>query len=198
MASQPKVSERLTLEEFLRLPGIDQAPYSDSEYIDGRVVTKVSPQMKHGALTRYFLDRLNGFAEPAGLGEAFPELRCTFAGRSIISDVVSLLEGHIANEEDGSPVDSVRIPPDIPIEIISPNQPPSEADEKLRFSTANGCPLGWRVDPYQETIHDYRPGQPPLRFNAGDILEGEPVLPGFRLPLADVFDWFKRRKGRRG
>ncbi len=196
MASQSQVSERLSLEEFLRMPGIDEAPYL--EYIDGRVVSKVSPQMKHGSLTRYFLDQLNQFAEPPGSGEAFPEIRCTFAGRSIVPDVIFLLEEHIAIEEDGSPVDTVRIPPDIHIEIISPDQSPSVADEKLRFSTANGCPLGWRVDPYRETIDCYRPDQATVRLTDGDILEGAPVLTGFRLPVADVFRWLKRRKGRRG
>ena len=61
MASEPKVAGGLSLEEFLQMPGIDECPYK--EYLNGRVVTKVSPQMKHAGLTRYFLDRLNAFAE---------------------------------------------------------------------------------------------------------------------------------------
>jgi len=111
--------------------------------------------------------------------------------------VIFLLEAHIVVESDGSPADATLIPPDIHVEIVSPDQSPSVADEKLRFSTANGCPLGWLVDPYRESITVYRPDQPPTRLVAGEVLEGEPVLPGFRLPVAEVFGWLKRRKGRR-
>ena len=195
MATTPRIREGLTLDEFLAMPNIDVRPYL--EYVDGRAVPKMSPQKQHGGLTRFFLDRLNDFAEPTELGEAFPELRCTFAGRSIIPDVVFLLEEHIEVEPDGKPSNATPIPPDIHIEVISPDQSPKEADEKLRFSTSNGCPLGLRVDPYRETIDVYRPGQEPRLLPPDGVLEGDPVLPGFRLPAAAAFEWLKRRRRRR-
>jgi hypothetical protein len=45
--------------------------------------------------------RLNAFAAPRKLGRAYIELRCTFAGRSIISDVVFLLKEHIEIDDEG-------------------------------------------------------------------------------------------------
>lgn len=184
--------EGLTLDEFLDLPEIDVHPYM--EYIDGRVVAKVSPQKKHSALTSFFLERLNRLAIPGGLGEAYPELRCTYAGRSIVPDVVFLLEEHIEVDDEGYPIDETRIPPDLHIEIISPKQGVTEADEKLWHSTAHGCPLGWLVHPYRRTIAEYRPGREPRILKAGDMLEGEPFLPGFRLPVDEVFGWLGRRR----
>ena len=68
----------------------------------------------HGALEQ--------FSEPAGAGAAFVELSCTFAGRSIVPDVVFLREEHIAYDEEGVFVNEILLPPDIHIEIISPNQ----------------------------------------------------------------------------
>src|SRR4051812_12017379 len=82
MASPSRVRKTMTLEEFLKLP--EDKPYL--EYIDGRIEAKVSPQKKHGRIEFKISDRLNQFAEPVGLGMAFPELRCTFAGRSIVPD----------------------------------------------------------------------------------------------------------------
>ena len=45
-----------------------------------------------------------------------------------------------------------------------------------------------------KTIDVYRPGQPPVCLAADGVLEGEPVLPGFRLPVAEVFGWLIYRK----
>ena len=190
MASRTRIREGMTLEEFLKLP--DDRPYL--EYIDGRIEAKVSPQSKHsGDHESEMRDCLNDFAEPASLGLAFPELRCTFAGRSIIPDVVFLLRAHIEIDAEGEPVNETWCPPDIHVEIISPDQSVKQAREKLVHSTANGCPLGWLIHPEKKmkTIDVYRPGQPALRMAADGVLEGEPVLPGFRLPVAEVFGWLK-------
>jgi Uma2 family endonuclease len=188
MASRTRTRQGITLEEFLELPNNRYL-----EYIDGRVEAKVSPRAKHSLLTNRFVKRLDGWAEPANLGVAFPELRCTFAGRSIIPDVVFLLREHIALDTDGEPVNEVWCPPDIHIEIISPDQSVKKAARNLIFSTSNGCPLGWLINPEKKTktIDVYRPGRPAERMPPDGVLEGEPVLPGFRLPVAEVLGWLK-------
>lgn len=189
MASVPRVREGLTLDEFLRMPDIDARPYL--EYIDGTVVPRMSPQYKHGRLTKGFLYALDAAADERG--EAIPKLRCNFAGRSIVPDVAFMLSDHVPLDDQGEPADWIARPPDIHIEIVSPKQGMAEADEKLRHSTSHGCPLGWLVHPYRRTIDEYRPGQPPRRLPPDGVLEGEPVLPGFRLPVAEVFGWLKRK-----
>ena len=191
MATIPETIAGLSLEAFLRKPEIDEHPYL--EYIDGRIIAKVSPQKQHSSLARFFLDRLNQCAEPSGRGEAFPELRCTYGGRSIVPDVVFLLEEHIDVDEHGVLVNETPIPPDVHIEIISPKQGDTEADEKLQHSTTHGCALGWLIHPARKTIDVYRPGSEPVRLGIEGILEGEPVLPGLRLPVAEVFGWLRRR-----
>ena len=77
MASPTRVRTYPTLEEFLKLS--EQKPVL--EYIDGRIEAKAAPKLKHSMITGRLGERLDVFAEPAGLGGAFPELRCTFAGR---------------------------------------------------------------------------------------------------------------------
>jgi Uma2 family endonuclease len=186
----------MTLEEFLRMPEIDERPYK--EFIDGRIETKMSPQKKHGRLEKRLMNHVDAFSEPRDLGEAFPELRCTFAGRSIVPDVVFLLNEHIETDEDGEILDPTLRPPDIHIEIVSPDQSVRKCREKLVFSTAKGCPLGWLIDPIRKTVHVYRPGQRAKPVPADGVLEGDPVLPGYRLPVAELFGWLKlRRPGRK-
>jgi Uma2 family endonuclease len=195
MTSPTRIQEDLTLQSFLEMPGIDDSP--SLEFVDGKVARKAAPQKKHNALTAFFLTTLNQWAIPEGLGEAYPELRCTYAGRSIVPDVVFLLEEHIEVDADGSPSDVTPWPPDIHIEIISPKQGLSEADERLRHSTSQGCAIGWLVHPYRRKISVYRPDQAPIELSADDVLVGDPVLPGFRLPVSEVFDWLTRRRNRR-
>jgi Uma2 family endonuclease len=194
MGSPARVGEMMTLEEFLRIPGIDERPYK--EFIDGRIETKMSPQKKHGVVTMRLSNDLLGYAEPRRLGLPFPELRCTFAGRSIIPDVAFLLDEHIETDEDGEILDPTHRSPDLHVEIVSPEQSVRKCREKLVFSTAHGCPLGWLIDPIRRTVHVYRPGQPPEQVPADGFLEGDPVLPGYRLAVAALFDWLKRRPGR--
>jgi len=189
MASPARVGNAISLEEFLRLPEIDEHPYL--EYIDGRIEAKVSPQKKHGALGKQLMKHVDAYSEPRQLGTTFPELRCTFAGRSIIPDVVFLLDEHFEVDERGVFVNPTLRPPDIHIEIVSPDQSARKCREKLVFSRANGCRLGWLIDPERETVHVYRPGRPAKRLPADGVLEGDPVLPGYRLSVAEVFGWLK-------
>jgi Uma2 family endonuclease len=188
MASRTRIRQGITLEEFLELPDND-----DLEYIEGRIEKKVSPQKSHAEITGQLWNCLNAFAAPRKLGRAYIELRCTFAGRSIVPDVVLLLKQHIEIDADGEPVDETWWPPDLHVEIISPKQSVKASREKLAHSTSNGCPLGWLINPEARPryIDVYRPGRPAERMPADGVLDGDPVLPGFRLPVTEVFGWLK-------
>jgi Uma2 family endonuclease len=188
MASRTRIRQGITLEEFLKLRNNRYL-----EYIDGRVEAKVAPQKKHAEIEGEMRDCLNDFATPRKLGRAYVELRCTFAGRSIVPDVVFLLREHIEIDDDGEPVNETWCPPDLHVEIISPDQSVKKAQRNLVHSTSNGGPLGWLINPEKnkKTIDVYRPGRPAERMPPDGVLEGEPVLPGFRLPVAEVFGWLK-------
>jgi len=191
MASDSKTRTGMTLEEFLRWPRIDDKPYL--EYYEGRIEAKVSPQRKHSVIEKNLIVALDRFADPTGLGEAFPELRCTFAGRSIVPDIVFHLEANIQVDENGEVVNECLIPPDIHIEIRSSDQSVKKTREKLEHSVAHGCPLGWYIDPERRTIDVYRAGRPPERLAPDRTLDGAPVLPGFRLAVSEVFGWLRHR-----
>ncbi|MDR3632542.1 MAG: Uma2 family endonuclease [Isosphaeraceae bacterium] len=195
MGNQSRVSGTLTLEEFLATP---DASWREGkrylEYIDGRIEAKVSPQGKHSLLTVRIADRVNLFAEPARLGLALVELRCTFAGRSIIPDVAFFSEDHIEYDADGEIANAFHRPPDLHVAIISPEQSVRNATYKLIHSTAHGCQLGLLVHPQRKTIDVFGPGMPPERLLSGGVIFGEPILPGFRLPVTEVFGWLRPRR----
>ncbi len=181
-----------SLEEFMARDDIEESPCW--EYIDGRMVRKAMPKWKHNALAAYLIQALKHHVDPPGLGEVLAEQRCNFAGRSIVPDAVFMLEASIEFDDQGDPLEVIPRPPDLMVEVLSPGQSVKSADSKLRHALAHGCPLGWFAHPYRETITVYRPGAEPVELGLDGVLEGEPVLPGFRLPVAEVFGWLNRRR----
>jgi Uma2 family endonuclease len=190
-----EIGPATTLEEFLALPEIDESPAW--EFVDGRMVRKVSPKYRHSVMTRGFLEAIEAFAGPRQIGEALPELRCTFGGKSIVPDVVFLLAEHIEYDEFGDPLDDITRAPDLIIEIVSPGQSMRKLEEQILHALSNGCALGWLVHTYRETIGLYLTGNATLILGLDDVLTGEPVLPGFQLRVSEVFGWLKRRRGGR-
>ena len=57
-----------------------------------------------------------------------------------------------------------------------------------------GTKLVWVIDPPTESAAVYTRGKKPKRVGPGDVLDGGKVLPGFRLPLSDLFAAVKRKK----
>ena len=45
----------------------------------------------------------------------------------------------------------------------------------------------WLVDPAKKTVTVHRRGAPPRVFDVSDDLDGDDVLPGFRLKVAEIF-----------
>jgi Uma2 family endonuclease len=54
----------------------------------------------------------------------------------------------------------------------------------------------WVADPAGRRIHVYRKGGPSQQLAEHETLTGQPVLPGFRLKVADVFAEPKWWRGR--
>lgn len=185
MATVGKVGQKLTLEEFLLLP--DEKPYR--EFIDGRIEVKVSPKCPHALIQGRLVITLDRFAQPMQLGLAFPELRCTFGGRSIVGDVVFQKQENVPRDKRGRILDDILVAPDFLVEIRSPGQTLARLRERIRHALSHGCPLAWLIDPRGEWVEVHRPLLAPVRFLAGGILEGEPTLPGFRLAVSEIFDW---------
>ena len=54
-------------------------------------------------------------------------------------------------------------------------------------SLASGVKRVWVVDSRRKTVVVYRPGTEPELFNLTHTLSADPELPGFSVPVADIF-----------
>ena len=78
--------------------------------------------------------------------------------------------------------------PDLAVEVISESNTPREMARKLVEYFASGTRLAWYIDPSTRTVAVYRaPGEPAFTLTEADALDGEDVLPGFSLPVAELF-----------
>jgi Uma2 family endonuclease len=178
--------ERLTLEEFMKLPETQPA----SEYIDGEVIQKPMPKTKHSRLQGRFLRAINELVEEPKIAYAFPELRCTFDGRSIVPDVAVLLWEQIQFDGDGEPVDDVLIAPYWTIEILSPQQRSNRVTRKIIHCLQHGCQLGWLIDPDDRSILVFFPDRQPQFCEGSDIVPVPEMIP-LSITAEQIFSWLR-------
>jgi Uma2 family endonuclease len=76
--------------------------------------------------------------------------------------------------------------PDFIAELRSPTDKVIKLREKMREYRAQGCRLGWLINPKAGTVEVYRPGLPVERLERPTTLSGEDVLPGFVLDLKGI------------
>ncbi len=80
--------------------------------------------------------------------------------------------------------------PDLAVEVISPNDVWQKLNQKIAELFANGTRLAWAISPGDQTVLVYHSAQPDRILKAGDLLDGEDVVPGFSMPVADLFaEW---------
>ena len=178
-------SKNLSLDEFLALPETTPA----REYVDGQIYQKPVPKGKHSRLQKRLIDAASNTGEKRRLACAFPELRCSFGGRSIVADIVVFEWSNIPLDEEGEISNDVNIPPDWTVEILSPGQNTTRAINNILFCLKRGTKLGWLVDAKERLVLVFKPQQQP------EILEGEDVLPvlevleDLQISVDQLFGW---------
>ena len=181
-ASLPQI---LTLEEFLKLPYLEDSPAW--EYIDGVAIQKSMPKTRHSILQKRLLTEVDNHSVDY---TALPELRCTFAGRSIVPDIAVVAWNRIQVSQTGEPEDNFTEAPDWTIEILSPDQRTTRVIDNLLHCLRHGCKLGWLIDPDDYSVLIFAPQSEP------DVYRGDrqlPVLEGVNLAVtaAQIFAWLK-------
>ncbi|MBD2311331.1 Uma2 family endonuclease [Desertifilum sp. FACHB-1129] len=177
-------TQSLTLEEFLKLPETQPA----SEFIDGEVIQKPMPQGEHSLIQVELCEAINRATKPQKIAIAFPELRCTFGGDSMIPDVAVFRWERIPVTSSGRIANRFETYPDWSIEILAPDGSLTKVLGKLLHCSQQGTELGWLIDPEDESILTIFPEQRVQLLRGNSPL---PILSGIVLELtvAQVFSW---------
>jgi Uma2 family endonuclease len=182
----------VALEAFLRLPETKPA----SEYIDGRIVQKPMPQGKHSTLQAELVIAIDAVAKSRRIARAFPELRCTFAGRSVVPDIAVFIWERIPIDEQGEIANVFDRTPDWTIEILSPEQSQTRVTGNILHCLEHGCRMGWLIDPAERSVLVYPPERQPRLLNVPtDLLSVPEPLSDLRLSVGGVFGWLSAMPG---
>ena len=174
-----------TDEEFMALPD-DGHHY---EIINGELINMGNSGALHGYVCSTLMILLGGYVRQHNLGAmldsstAFkmkngnkrsPDI--AFFAKERLQGIAVLSSGYL----EGAP--------DLAVEVLSPGNTVEEIDDKLTEYFENGSRLVWVINPTQHYVLVYRSAQEPDRLLKGkDSLDGEEVIPGFTLAIADLF-----------
>ncbi|MBH8575721.1 Uma2 family endonuclease [Nostocaceae cyanobacterium CENA369] len=178
----------LTLEEFLKLPETKPA----TEYINGEIIQKPMPQGKHSILQGELVSGINAITKSQKIAFAFPELRCTFGGRSIVPDVAVFAWERIPLDERQEVANVFKTYPDWTIEILSPEQNQTKVTGNILHCLNHGSRLGWLIDPDERSVLIYPPKQQPeLLQEEQEILPVPDLVSSLQLTVGQLFEWLK-------
>jgi Uma2 family endonuclease len=164
--------------------------YPDSKYHElVRGVPRVGepPGGVHGRVVGRIAVRLGEHVERLGLGTVLIEagyvLRRepdTVRGPDISFISYARLPG------DRIPEQFIPGAPDLAVEVLSPSSRWSEVEEKVADYLTGGTRLVWLVDPRERKVIVRYPNRPPRIVAEDDVLDGEDLVPGLALELAEL------------
>lgn len=176
----------LTLEEFLIQPETKPA----SEYIQGQIIQKPMPQGKHSKLQKELVFGIETVVKPPKIAEAFPEIRCTFGGRSIVPDIAVFVSDRIPHDPSGEIANVFPIAPDWTIEILSPGQNQTKVINNILHCLDHGTQMGWLIDPSFYTVIGYPADSRSRSFSQPtDSLPTPSWAKDLNLTVGQLFDW---------
>jgi len=181
---RPLPKRKYTVEEFEQL--LAQAEHGDRllELIHGEIVEKM-PTEEHGVVAGNVFAPLHNFVTPQRLGRVGFEVR-----HRPPDDAYNSRLPDISFSSVRRPLvikGSVPTMPDLAVEVQSPNDTIKEMREKATYYLANGAKLVWLIYPSKRIVEVYYANGEIDLLHEGDTLSGEDVLPGFTLPVADIF-----------
>ena len=177
----------LTAEEFYAMPNTD-----GFELVDGRIVPKhgdgnmSGPGGRHGKTVIRIGGRLDAFVTSRKLGDVYTETGFTLSSGDVKRPDVAFLEA--SRLASGTPEGFPEGAPTLAVEVISPNDRWFEVEDKVRLYFEAGTKIVWLVDPKRRALTVRRPDGAPATYIEGDIVPGGAILPGFELPVKDIFE----------
>ena len=171
----------LTLADFLKIATQPENNDKDFEFIDGEIID-VSPSTTRVSFIR---DIITVAAHNFCRENSIPCYTSGEAGAYRIGDDVVVpdfaYKRRTVSDDYPDP-----IVPEWVVEVISPTDKPYEIRNKRAIYIKAGI-LYWEVYPKSNRVDVYAPGQPLRTFGLDDILDAGDVLPGFKLPVKEIF-----------
>jgi Uma2 family endonuclease len=181
MADAATISN-VSLERYLSDPGLET-----HEYLDGEARDSVAGTPKHATIQTLVAVALLSHLRKTRRGWVMTEARyrLPLPGRTrfYLPEVCVVL-----SEPDAQEKGYLEKAPELVVEIKSPDDTVAQVRSKVDDYFEAGSQLAWIVLPSDRAVLVCHPGQEPVRLEANQTLNAEPVLADFKAIVAELFD----------
>ena len=175
----------MTADEFYEFCCRNDGRY---ELVDGKVVEMAPANEEHGAVALNIGTGFNLYSRLHGTGRATVETGHVLRrGPDTVRgpDVTFILTGKDEWESLTNRFSSGA--PDIAVEVFSPSNTHAEMRRKIADYFAAGSQRVWVAYPSTRSVNVHRADGTAITYAGDDVITDEELLPGFSLPLSDVF-----------
>ena len=159
------------------------------ELVRGRLVEMAPASWGHGNRGNEAAFLITKFVKAKGLGRVFTAETGFYLSRNPDTvrapDVAFVRAERIPKDADGSGY--FDGPPDLAVEVLSPNDRTADVLEKVADVLRAGTLEVWVIDPRARAITVYVPDVPPRVVGEAQPLADSRALPGFAEPVASFF-----------
>jgi Uma2 family endonuclease len=160
------------------------------ELVEGQLVMSPKNNFQHEDICAELLMAMRSYARAKGLGAVLgSNAGCWMRDRNCRAPDVSFISKARLKALGFTRSTKRFLPaaPDLAVEILSPSNTRAEIDARLKDFFASGTQLAWIIDPESERAEIYHSPSDRKFVGKAGFLEGEQLLSGFRLPLAELF-----------
>jgi len=157
------------------------------ELVDGVLVEKAMG-IQESFLAGLLVGLINNFARPQNLGFALGAdgMARLKPGMVRIPDVSFIAWAQVPGRKVPR-LAMLNFAPVLAVEVLSPSNTQQEMDRKLQDYFATGVQVVWYIDDAHRTVQVFTAVDQSTTVREPAILTGDPVLPGFALPLQELF-----------
>lgn len=157
------------------------------ELVRGRFVRSPRPSVLHGRLVVRLGFYLHAHVEATGAGVVVSDAGVVLGRNPDTVRGPDLAFFSTARMPETGYAARYWGPPDIAVEITSPSNRIADMAGKIADYLDAGVGAVWVIDPRQRSVAIHQPPREAHTRHSDDILVGGELLPGFRLPLSDLF-----------
>jgi Uma2 family endonuclease len=164
-------------------------------YVDGLIEVdgeelQAMPSLEHGAIGIRLGRYLDAYVEEHGLGlvcNSQTTYRFVGSKPNRLPDLSFVSRERLPQRID----QNADFAPDLAVEVLSKGDDVSEIDKKILQYQRSGVRLVWVIHPVIQAVDIYRlkDGLKLQRLLLEDELDGEEVIPGFKLKVSRLFDF---------
>ncbi|MGH7470598.1 MAG: Uma2 family endonuclease [Longimicrobiales bacterium] len=186
MVTQPR---QIRAEDVPLIPVPDDI--SGYELVNGQLVPVMGSRIRHSWLVVEVSAIIREHARAQRIGEVFADVWCKMPlphdSERLYAPDIAYFTTEKVEAEDGDGI--FHAPPDLAVEIHSPTnlRKPGDFQRRIRDYLEAGVRLLWVIYPDAGYAMVHRPDGSARMVRETEALDGENVLPGFRLPLAKLF-----------